>query len=41
MQEISELGLLKVLADFDEHGRASLGLTAWELWVTEQQVEGA
>ncbi len=41
MPEITEHGLLEVLADFDGHGGASLGLVAWELWATEQQVKGA
>jgi hypothetical protein len=41
MQEITEHGLLEVLADFDGHGGASLGLVAWELCATDQQVKGA
>ena len=38
MKKISEQGLLDVLADFDEQGGASLGLVAWELFLTEQDV---
>jgi hypothetical protein len=38
VDEISEQGLLEVLADFDIHGGSSLGLVAWELSATEQQV---
>jgi hypothetical protein len=40
MNTISEHGLLEVLAGFDEHGGASPGLVAWELFVDEQQVKG-
>lgn len=39
MNTISVHGLLEVLADFDEHGGASPGLVAWELFVDEQQVK--
>jgi hypothetical protein len=38
MEKISEQGLLEVLADFDELGGASIGLVAWELFVTEHEV---
>ncbi len=38
MKKISEQGLLDVLADFDEQGGASLGLVAWELFLSEQDV---
>ena len=38
MKKISEQGLLDVLADFDEQGGASLGLAAWELFLSEQDV---
>jgi hypothetical protein len=38
MKKISEQGLLDVLADFDEQGGASLGLVAWELFLTERDV---
>jgi hypothetical protein len=41
MEKISEQGLLEVLADFDRLGGASLGLVAWELFVTEQDVTEA
>jgi hypothetical protein len=36
----SEASLLGVLADFDLLGGASLGLVAWELFVSEQQLRG-
>jgi hypothetical protein len=39
MNTISVHRLLEVLADFDEHGGASRGLVAWELFVDEQQVK--
>ena len=39
MNTISVHRLLEVLADFDEHGGASPGLVAWELFVDEQQVK--
>lgn len=39
MNTISVHGLLEVLADFDDHGGASPGLVAWELFVDEQQVK--
>jgi hypothetical protein len=39
MKTISVHGLLEVLAGFDEHGGASPGLVAWELFVDEQQVK--
>jgi hypothetical protein len=38
VDKLSEQGLLEVLADFDAHGGSSLGLVAWELFTTEQQV---
>ena len=38
VRKISEHGLLKVVAEFDELGGASLGLTAWELSVPESEV---
>jgi hypothetical protein len=41
MEKISEQGLLEVLADFDGLGGASLGLVAWELFVTEEEVSEA
>jgi hypothetical protein len=41
MEKISEQGLLEVIADFDGLGGASLGLVAWELFVTEQEVSDA
>ncbi len=41
MQKISEHGLLEVLADFDQLDGASPGLVAWELFVTEQEVDEA
>jgi len=41
MGKISEQRLLEVLADFDEHGGASLGLVAWELFASRQDVAGA
>lgn len=31
--------MLRVVADFDEHGGASLGLVAWELSTTEDAVQ--
>jgi hypothetical protein len=39
MTMVSVHGLLEVLAGFDEHGGASPGLVAWELFVDEQQVK--
>ena len=41
MKKISEQGLLEVVAEFDELGGASLGLIAWELYVTEAEVSEA
>ena len=41
MDKFSEQGLLEVLSDFDEHGGASMGLTAWELFTNEQQLLSA
>jgi hypothetical protein len=41
MGNISILQLLKVVAGFDEHGGASLGLVAWELFVDEHDVQSA
>ncbi|HWE08266.1 MAG TPA: hypothetical protein VG325_02860 [Solirubrobacteraceae bacterium] len=41
MEKISEQRLLEVLADFDGFGGASLGLVAWELFVTEEDVREA
>lgn len=38
MKRISEQGLLDVIADFDQLGGASLGLVAWEMFVSEQDV---
>ena len=38
MKKISEQGLLDVVAEFDSHGGASLGLVAWELYLTEAEV---
>lgn len=40
MENSSEARLLGVLADFDPLGGASLGLVAWELFVSEQQLRG-
>jgi hypothetical protein len=41
MDKISVQGLLEVLATFDEHGGASPGLIAWELFVDEPAVTAA
>lgn len=41
MEKITERGLLEVFADFDELGGASMGLAAWELFVTESEVSEA
>ena len=41
MDKISEQGLLEVLAAFDGLGGTSLGLAAWELYTTEQQLSDA
>ena len=41
MKNISEQGLLNVVADFDQLGGASPGLVAWELFVTETDVSEA
>jgi hypothetical protein len=41
MENVSEARLLGVLAEFDPLGGASLGLSAWELFATEQQLQGA
>jgi hypothetical protein len=41
MEKISEQGLLEVLADFDDLGGASIGLVAWELFITEREVSDA
>lgn len=38
MKHSSEARLLRVLADFDPLGGASLGLVAWEMLSTEQQL---
>ena len=38
MQEVSEHGLLEVLADFDELGGTSPGLVAWEFFAGESMV---
>jgi hypothetical protein len=38
MKNSSEARLLGVLADFDPLGGASLGLVAWELFLSEQQL---
>jgi hypothetical protein len=39
--KISVQQLLQVLAAFDEHGGASPGLVAWELFVDERDVQPA
>ncbi len=41
MKKISEQGLLDVVADFDQLGGASLGLVAWEMFVSELEVSEA
>jgi hypothetical protein len=41
MNTVSVHGLLEVLANFDEHGGASSGLVAWELYVDEQNILAA
>jgi hypothetical protein len=41
VDKISVNGLLEVLASFDEHGGASPGLVAWELFAGERDVTAA
>lgn len=39
--EISTQDVLRVVADFDQFGGASLGLVTWELGIEEQQITRA